>query len=271
MIGEPGQPRYQVTVGRYGTRIGRRSEIYLNHHLYGRDDAPLAMDYFVWLIRNETTTIVVDTGFSRDGGRKRGRELLVDPPELFASMGVHAADEPLVAITHAHYDHIGNLSHFSRSRVVIARRETEFATGPYVTRTLFHHSFEDDEIAELVSVREQGRLHEFDDEIELAPGVRMFRTGGHTPGQSMITVPTSVGVVLLASDALHYQEELDLNMPFSSVAELIPMYATFDRIREMTEAGVVDHVVAGHDPSTLQSLAPFASRTTELTVELGEL
>lgn len=264
-------PLYQVVVARYGARVGTRSEIYLNHHLYGRDDAPLAMDYFVWVIRNATTTIVVDTGFSTEGGRTRGRDQLVDPPQLFASLGIRAEDAPLVAVTHGHYDHIGNLSHFSRSTIAISRAEVEFVTGPYVSRRQFHHSFEDDEIAALLAARAEGRLVEFEDELELAPGVRMFRVGGHTPGQSMITVPTSVGTVLLASDALHYQEELDLDMPFSSVAELLQMYAGFDRIREMRRSGLVDHVVTGHDPGTMAALAPIASRATEFTVEVGEL
>lgn len=262
---------YQVVIARYGARVGRRSEIYLNHHLYGRDDAPLAMDYYVWAIRNSTTTIVVDTGFSRQGGLRRGRDLLIDPPEILASLGAHPDDSPLVAITHGHYDHVGNLDRFPSSQVVMAREELDFVDGPFVRRRQFHHSFEDDEIAGILAVRDQGRLRTFEGETELADGVQMIRVGGHTPGQSMITVPTTIGTVLLASDALHYYEELELDMPFSSVAELIPMYAAFDRIKAMRDGGEIDHVVTGHDPLTFERFAGVASRTTESTIELGEL
>ena len=54
------------------------------------------------------------------------------------------------------------------------------------------------------------------------------------------------GPVVLASDAVHYYEELERDRPFSTVANLADMYAAFDRIREMGEGGA--RVVAGHDP-----------------------
>ena len=51
---------------------------------------------------------------------------------------------------------------------------------------------------------------------------------------------------MLASDAVHYYEELERDRPFSIVASLADMYAAFDRIRALAEAGA--RVVAGHDP-----------------------
>jgi hypothetical protein len=52
--------------------------------------------------------------------------------------------------------------------------------------------------------------------------------------------------VVLASDAVHYYEELERDRPFCTVANLADMYAAFDQIREMGEGGA--RVVAGHDP-----------------------
>ena len=51
---------------------------------------------------------------------------------------------------------------------------------------------------------------------------------------------------MLASDAVHYYEELERDRPFSTVANLADMYAAFDRIRELADGGAL--VVAGHDP-----------------------
>ena len=71
--------------------------------------------------------------------------------------------------------------------------------------------------------------------------------GGHTPGQAIVTVATAAGPVILASDAVHYYEELERDRPFATVANLAEMYAAFDQIRELgTEPGA--RVVAGHDP-----------------------
>jgi glyoxylase-like metal-dependent hydrolase (beta-lactamase superfamily II) len=253
---------YVVVIARYGTRTARRSEVFLNYGLYAEDDGPIGMDYFAWIVRNAERTILVDTGFSRHGGESRGRELLVDPPELYARLGVRPELQPPVVVTHAHYDHIGNLALFPTSRVVIAERELGFWDGPLGRRAMFHHSVEDSELAHLARLRGEGRLTVFDDRHQVAPGVEVIRVGGHTPGQSVVRVNTAEGVVLIASDAVHYYEELERDMPFSSVVSVADMYAGFDLIREMTASGEVDIVVTGHDPSTL---ARFSAATGDLS------
>lgn len=56
---------------------------------------------------------------------------------------------------------------------------------------------------------------------------------------------------MLASDAVHYYEEMQRDMPFSSVASLVDMYAAFAELRAMLSDGRAAQVVSGHDPSTL--------------------
>ncbi|MGO2932418.1 N-acyl homoserine lactonase family protein [Microbacterium sp.] len=264
-------PRYEVTVARYGTRIGRRSEVYLNHALYHEADDTIGMDYFVWVIRNQDHTIVVDTGFSSSGGANRGRTTITPPSELFAELGIRPEDAPKVVVTHGHYDHIGNLAHFDRSNIVIAQAELDFWSGPHARRTQFHHSIEDDELKTLFAAVDEGRVQSFTDRIEVAPGVEVTRVGGHTPGQSVIRVPTSIGTVLLASDAVHYFEELERDMPFSSVADLVEMYEGFDRVHSMLESGEVQHVIPGHDPEALARLRSIGASSRADIVTLGSI
>lgn len=248
--------QYEVTIVKYGTRHGHRSEIFLNHHLYGRPDEPLDMDYFVWVIRNAERTVVVDTGFSRAGGDNRNRTFLIQPAEAFAHLGITPADAPPVLVTHAHYDHIGNLAHFDSSDVTIAASEYAFWTSPLATRTQFHHSVEDEELDALRAVHDGGRLRTFTGEIAIAPGITMREVGGHTPGQSIVLVDTAEGRVLLASDAAHYIEEYEDDVPFAFVADLPAMYEGFDLIQALVASGEVAHVVPGHDPRTLDLFTP---------------
>lgn len=264
-------PLYEVTIARYGTRIGRRSEVYLNHALYHEADDAIGMDYFVWLIRNPDHTIVVDTGFSSSGGASRSRTTITPPSEIFAELGIHPEDSPKVVVTHGHYDHIGNLDHFDRSTIIIAQAELDFWSGPHARRTQFHHSIEEDELKTLFTALDEGRVQPFTDRIEVAPGVEVMRIGGHTPGQSVIRVPTSIGTVLLASDAVHYFEELERDMPFSSVADLVEMYEGFDRVHSMLESGEVHFVIPGHDPATLARLRSIGTSRREDIVTLGTL
>jgi glyoxylase-like metal-dependent hydrolase (beta-lactamase superfamily II) len=259
---------YEVVVVRYGTRQTVRSEVFLNYSLYGEPDAPIAMDYFFWVVRNDQHTFVVDTGFSRAGGANRGRTTLIDPVEAFRALDVRAADAPTVIVTHAHYDHIGNLDHFDRSQVVVARAEAEFWAGPRSRHVQFHHSVEDAELAELAAVVDSGRAVLFDERITVADGIEVIRVGGHTPGQCVVRVATANGPVLLASDALHYYEEGEKAMPFVSVADLVAMYAGFETIDAMAAGGGAS-VVSGHDPATLDRFGRDGGPLGDATAVIG--
>lgn len=241
---------YEVVIAQYGTRSGHRSEVFLNYHIYGQDDAPIGMDYFVWIARNDERTILVDTGFSAAGARNRNRTFVRELPEVYAALGIDTDAEQTVVLTHAHYDHIGNLDLFPRAQFVIAASEYAFWTGGLARRAQFRWSTEDAEIDSLRRAHAQGRVRTFHDRLELAPGVELLEIGGHTPGQSAVRVRTSEGDVLLASDAVHYYEEYEGDLPFAFVADLPKMYAGFDRVRELMTGGVA-HLVSGHDPDTL--------------------
>jgi glyoxylase-like metal-dependent hydrolase (beta-lactamase superfamily II) len=236
----------EVLAVRYGTRTATKSESYLNFHVYGEPDASFAMDYFFWLVRGSHGTVLMDCGFSAEAGARRGRTTLVDPVAALAALGVEAAEVDRLVVTHAHYDHIGNLHRFPNAEVVIARREYEFWTGPYAGRLQFAHSTEAAELAHLAALHKEGRLRLVEDTLDLAPGIELVVVGGHTPGQLVAQVATDTGAIVLAADALHFYEELERDRPFFVVSDLIEMYRGFDVLREMTEdPGRL--LVAGHD------------------------
>jgi glyoxylase-like metal-dependent hydrolase (beta-lactamase superfamily II) len=269
-VAETQTARNQVTIVRYGTRSTHRADVYLNYPLYREDDGPIDMDYFFWVVRTPTETILVDTGYSIAGGEKRGRTLLIDPAEALALAGVEPGSAPRIVITHGHYDHIGNLALFPDAEVILSRTEFDFWTGPHAGKALFHHSIEDDEIAHLRDAVARGRVTFFDEEYDVAPGVRVAEIGGHTPGQSVVFVDTSEGTVLLASDAVHYYEEYERDMVFTSVADLVEMYDSFAWIRELAASGAVAHVVSGHDPATLARFAPAAGALSAHAAVIGD-
>jgi glyoxylase-like metal-dependent hydrolase (beta-lactamase superfamily II) len=267
-MAETDQARYEVIAVRYGTRTGSKAEIYLNYPTYGEPDEPLGMDYYFWVARNAARTVVIDTGFGPEGGARRRRTTLVEPVTALARLGVEAATAPQVIVTHAHYDHIGNLAAFQAAEVIMARREYEFWTGPYGRRQQFAWSTEATETAHLKDIRRQGRLTPLDAATTVAPGIEVIPVGGHTPGQVIVLVATESGQAVLASDAAHYYEEIERDRPFAFVADLEAMYRGFDLLKEITaESGRV--LVPGHDPQVMARFAPLDGVDAGLAVRVG--
>ena len=111
----------------------------------------------------------------------------------------------------------------------------------------------------------------FEGTAKIAPGIEVIEVGGHTPGQCMVKVTTCEGTVLLASDAVHYYEEYERDMLFTSVADLVQMYECFDYIRDQVGSGEVRHLVAGHDPATLSRFRKAEGKYSDLAATIGQL
>ena len=78
---------YEIYAIRYACRVGIRGQ-----HLLSADphDAPMPMDYYIWVIRNADRTLVVDTGFDQAEGERRGRTVLRCPAASLALLGLDA-------------------------------------------------------------------------------------------------------------------------------------------------------------------------------------
>lgn len=237
---------YEILAVRYGSRVTSTGESYLNWHVYDEPDTSLRMDYFFWILRAGGRTTLVDCGFHPEVGRRRGRDVLVDPIEALDVLGIGTVDR--IVVSHAHYDHIGNLSRLPcEPEIVMTRRELDFWLGPYAQRRQFSHSIEPDEVAELARARADGRITTFDGGHSPAPGLELVEVGGHTPGQLVAVAAVEGGrEAVLATDALHFYDELESDRPFFVVADLAAMYAGFDTLAELS-APPHRTLVAGHD------------------------
>jgi glyoxylase-like metal-dependent hydrolase (beta-lactamase superfamily II) len=250
-------PVYEVFAIKYARRDARRHE-----HFVGGDphDAPMAMDYFVWLIRNDERVIVVDTGFTAETAAKRGREFIRAPKAALALMGVKADEARDVVITHMHYDHVGTFFDFPQARFHIQDAEMAYVTGRYMRHKRFAHSMEVEDVVGMVRLLFKDRVvfHKGDD--ELAPGVTLHHIGGHTPGLQSVRVHTRRGWVMLASDATHYYEHLETGRCFTSVVDIGGVFEGYDILRRLADSP--QHIVPGHDPLVMERY-PAVSKALE--------
>ncbi len=236
-------PTYEVFAIKYAQRDARRTS-----HFLGGDphDAPMPMDYFVWLIRNSERTFVLDVGFTAEVAAQRKRVMLRRPAEGLARFGVDAQSVRDVIVSHMHYDHIGTFGDFAQARFHLQDDEMAFVTGRYMCHEHFRHSFEVEDVVGMVRMvyEERVQFHHGDD--ELAPGVTLHRIGGHTAGLQSVRVHTKRGWVVLASDASHYYEHFEKGRVFPTVFNIGETLEGYRKLQRL--AASPEHIIPGHDP-----------------------
>jgi len=247
-------PSYELYAIRYATRDARRRD-----HFVGGDahDAPMPMDYFVWLAKGPAGPVVIDTGFTAETAAARGRTHLRCPADALGLLGVEAAEVETVILTHLHYDHVGTFHKFPKARFHLQAREMEYATGRHMRFPVFGHSYAVEDVVGMVRLNFKGRVEFHDGDAELAPGLSIHRVGGHTAGLQIVRVHTKRGWVVLASDASHFFENLRDRRPFTvafHLGDMVDAFATVERL-----ADSADHIVPGHDPEVMR-LYPAPAR-----------
>jgi glyoxylase-like metal-dependent hydrolase (beta-lactamase superfamily II) len=257
---------WTVIAVRYGTLETTRSEAYYRYHSYGEPDGPQVLDYYFWILRRGDETILVDTGFDPERGRGRGRTCLIEPAQAMAVLGVGPETVSRVVLTHLHYDHTGNLDLFPDAELLVAARDLDFWLGPLARRAQFAHAVEAEELGQVLAAVDAGRVRRLEGGEELAEGVHAVLLGGHSPGQLALGIDAVAGWTVLASDALHFYEELERDRPFGVIADLAEMYEAYDTLRELCGPGA--HLVPGHDPEIVNRYPRLEGPARDFAVEI---
>ncbi len=162
----------------------------------------------VMVARSEDQTILIDAGL---GGQFAGFPRAGQFPQRLESAGIALESVTDVIITHMHMDHVGGLlvpgvKERLRPdvRIHVSATEVAFWTSPDFsltvmpkpvpavlrsTATSFYNEYRD-------------RLRLFEDRHEVAPGVIVRLTGGHTPGHSVVDLISGGERLTFAGDAM---------------------------------------------------------------------
>ncbi|MEV0087944.1 MBL fold metallo-hydrolase [Saccharopolyspora sp. NPDC050642] len=161
--------------------------------------------------------VLVDTGIGN--GKTRANpawhDLRTDYPERLVGAGFAPDSVDLVVLTHLHTDHVGWNTRdergewvptFPRARYVVSRAERGFWAGYDMDeprRQMFRdsvHPVEDAGLLDLVDVPAEG--------AEIAPGLRLLPTPGHTPGHVAVRLSSGGETALITGDCVHHPVQL---------------------------------------------------------------
>lgn len=178
------------------------------------NDMFLPTEAFDWalnavVVRSGRQTILVDAGLGLDPDLNlpRAGQLI----KRLAAAGIDLASVTDVVLTHMHMDHVGGLLIAGVKeqlrpdlRIHVAAAEVEFWKAPDFTHVNMPPGFPDAlrAAAKRFTKEYQSHLRLFDEESEVAPGVVVSRTGGHTPGHSVVRVASGGDRLMFAGDAV---------------------------------------------------------------------
>ncbi|GAA5166047.1 MBL fold metallo-hydrolase [Pseudonocardia eucalypti] len=207
----------------------------------------------VAVVRSGGRTILIDSGLGTEfPGFPRAGQLAV----RLDAAGIDPASVTDVVLTHLHMDHIGGLLVDGLRgrlrpdlRVHLAAAEAEFWEAPDFSRTVMPAPVPD--VLRTTASRfldvYRGNLKPFETEYEVAPGVMICRTGGHTPGHSIVRLESGGDRLTFAGDAV-FQPGFD-NPEWHNGFEHDPEESARVRIRLLTElAASGEQLVATHLP-----------------------
>jgi glyoxylase-like metal-dependent hydrolase (beta-lactamase superfamily II) len=162
----------------------------------------------VVVVRSGGRTILIDAGMGVEfPDLPRAGRLI---PRLEAA-GIDLTSVTDVVLTHLHMDHVGGLLVDGVRdrlrpdlRVHLAAAEAKFWESPDFSRVSMPPEFPDAlrQTAKRFLNEYHNRLRPFEQEYEVAPGVLVTRTGGHTPGHSVVRLASGGDRLTFAGDAV---------------------------------------------------------------------
>ncbi|MEM6589660.1 MAG: MBL fold metallo-hydrolase [Pseudomonadota bacterium] len=158
-----------------------------------------------FLLQSADRTILIDAGFGDLDmfGPGFGRVF-----SGLNALGVAPEDVDMIIVTHAHPDHIGGMmaggaAAFPNAEVAITQAELDFwgdagimAQAPEDAQGLF-------QLAQTVYGAYGDRLIPVEGGTEIAPGITLEMSPGHTPGHALVHIDGGARELLMVADTLH--------------------------------------------------------------------
>jgi glyoxylase-like metal-dependent hydrolase (beta-lactamase superfamily II) len=108
--------------------------------------------------------------------------------------GLAPEDIDVVVLTHAHWDHVQNVSLFERARILVHPEELRYARSP--------HRNDHATPPWTGAILDRHDIREVCEGSEIVPGVTVLEAPGHSAGTVAVVVETDMGLAVVTGDAI---------------------------------------------------------------------
>ena len=149
-----------------------------------------------------------------------------------AEIGLKTSAINYVALSHTHGDHIGNVSLFPNSTILMQRVEYAWISSPDGTNDNVNQL---KALArKLLGTPKQIQLLDGDTDVFGDGSVTLVSTPGHTPGsQSLLVHLKNAGFIILSGDVVHLEQSFEKNLVPSLNTDKAASIASMVRVRGM--------------------------------------
>jgi glyoxylase-like metal-dependent hydrolase (beta-lactamase superfamily II) len=214
------------------------------------------------LAQSAERNVLVDTGFLNEGSgaefsKKFGIPYWISPVRMLEEMSIKADEVTDIVLSHAHFDHMGSISAFTKARIFIQKREwlswnEAMALPPqygFLTAII-----NPDDIRAAFDAAVEHRLVLVDgDRDDVVPGIHVRLGEGHTLGQQFVLIETARGRLVAAGDCIYSTLNLTghkhegVYAPLNNgVGSIWKQLETMDRINEEI-SGDFSRLIMMHD------------------------
>ncbi len=219
--------------------------------------------YYIWCIRGDNETIVVDTGVSPERAREKSLEGYVSPAEMLSRIDVNAEEVKRVILTHIHWDHVSGVRLFPNATFYVQQQEFRFwIEDPVAKRPPLASTSDYKANSYLAALKGSDRLVLLDGDSEIVPGIECLLSPGHTVALQTVAVETVRGTAIVGSDSAHLFRNFSEDWPSAIITNLVEWLKTYDRLRAKVSS--LELLFPGHDPLLTESFPKIADGITKL-------
>lgn len=172
--------------------------------------------------------------------------------EQLGTLGVDPAKIKYVGVSHNHFDHVGQLSDFAQSTLLIGKSDWD-AVKENTTSDIINPKFFEPWLTGKSKLEKvMGDKDMFGD-----GSVVMLSTPGHTPGHHILLIRlVNSGPIILTGDAAHFTENYKNNGVPTFNTNRAETLASLDRIKGLAK-NLGAKVIIQHEPADIDKLPAF--------------